>query len=200
MSGALYGLIGVVIGALLTWFRDIWSDRRARGRNARYLAIRVVCILDKYVERCAEVVSDEGEEDREGCTVARVSSPTPPEFPLDLDWKSIDHELMYRLLSLPNEAETAASYVDSVSEFVAGPPDFAEYFEERQVQYSKVGLSAFALTQELRKMYGIPAQEFGHWNPAERLAEVQKKVEQFRQKRAGQFVPPPAVADVSPRP
>jgi len=191
VSGAVFGLVGVFVGAvltaLLTWTREVLADRRTRGRAARYLAIRVVCILDKYVERCAEVVSDQGEPDEQGCLAPQVSSPPPPEFPPDLDWRSIDHALMYRLLSMPNEAEAAASSVAAITEYVAGPPDYAEYFEERQVQYAKLGLAAFVLTEELRKTYGIPALEFGAWNPVDRLNKARKEVEEERRKRQEHF-------------
>lgn len=56
----LSGLIGVVVGSVLSGFRDAWSDRKTRDRHARYLAIRVVCALDGYVEACTEVIADDG--------------------------------------------------------------------------------------------------------------------------------------------
>ena|SRR5438105_541963 len=85
VSQAFFGLTGVVVGALLTLLRDVWSDRRTRKRHARYLAIRVVCILDKYIENCAEVVLDdglqEGQRDEQGCLQSQVRPPAPPSFP-----------------------------------------------------------------------------------------------------------------------
>lgn len=95
---------------------------------------------------------------------------------------------MYRLLSLPNESETAERCLDGADN-VATPPDYEEWYEERRVQYSKIGLTAFALTQELRKKYGIPAQEFDYWNPAERLAEAKARVDTERAKQSP-FPPP----------
>lgn len=191
MNQALFvasvGIIGVVIGAFLTLLREVWSDSRMRARNARYLAIRVVCILDKYVENCAEVVSDDGlcdgQRDEQGCLQAQVATPSPPVFPEGLDWKSIDHALMYRLLSMPNEADAANRKINFTSQYVAGPPDFEEYFEERQDQYATLGLAAFALTQEMRTKYGIPAQSLGEWNPPELLAKAKEDVEEDRRKR-----------------
>jgi hypothetical protein len=111
MSGAVFGLIGVVIGSLLNWFREMLTDWRTRARHARYLAIRVVCVLDKYVGKCAEVVADDGlsygQRDEQGCLRSQVPTPSPLDFPHDLDWMSIEHTLMYRLLSMPNEAGAA---------------------------------------------------------------------------------------------
>ncbi|MBN9591923.1 MAG: hypothetical protein J0I02_06780, partial [Alphaproteobacteria bacterium] len=59
-SDAVFGLLGVLIGALLTTGKDIWAYFIGRRSSARYVAIRVVCVLDKYVEECAEVVLDDG--------------------------------------------------------------------------------------------------------------------------------------------
>ncbi len=185
--GAAVGIVGVVIGSFLTLLREIWSDSRMRTRHARYLAIRVVCILDKYVENCAEVVADdglcEGRRDEQGCLQAQVSTPPPPAFPEGLDWKSIDHALMYRLLSVPNQAEAADRKIDFVWQYVAGPPDLEEFFEERQDQYATLGLAAFALTQEMRAKYDIPRQTLGEWNPSERLAKAKEQVEEDRRNR-----------------
>jgi hypothetical protein len=196
--GAAVGIVGVVIGSFLTLLREVWSDSRMRARHARYLAIRVVCILDKYIENCAEVVSDDGlcdgRRDEQGCLQAQVPTPPPPAFPEGLDWKSIDHALMYRLLSMPNEADAADRKIDFTWQYVAGPPDFEEFFEERQDQYATLGLAAFALTQEMRTKYDIPAQSFGEWNPPKRLAKAKAEVEEDRRKRRQRLAASPLLA------
>lgn len=147
---AIFGLIGVVIGGFLTLLRDTWSEWRARRRHARYLAIRVVIALDRYVEKCADVATDDGlsqgQPNADGYLEEQVALPPAPTFPPDLDWKSIDHDLAYRLLSLSNEAEAADRTIGFASEN-AFPPDL----EERQYQYAKLGLAIFALTQELER-------------------------------------------------
>lgn len=187
MTEAIFGLVGVFVGAFLQWVQAAWLVGRDRERHARYLAIRVVCLLDKYVEDCAAVVDDDGlsygQRDKDGYLRPQVVAPTAPTFPDDLDWKSIDHALMYRVLSMPNEAEAAARKIDFIWEYVSGPPDYEEVFEERQDQYSRLGLAAFALTQELRSKYGIPPQEFGEWNPVERLSKAKEQVEKDREDR-----------------
>lgn len=60
MTEAIFGLIGVLVGSGISLFQTHWMEKRANDKNARYLAIRVVCILDKYLEDCAEVVNDDG--------------------------------------------------------------------------------------------------------------------------------------------
>lgn len=81
MIGAIFGLIGV-LGAAISWFRTYWTDKQANDKNARYLAIRVVCVLDKFLEDCAYVVKDKGISFGE-------NSPGRPIFPIDVDWRAI---------------------------------------------------------------------------------------------------------------
>ena len=199
MTEAIFGLVGVCVGAFLQWVHAEWSARKERERGARYLAIRVVCLLDKYVEGCAAVVDDDGlsygQRDKDGYLQPQVAAPSAPTFPEDLDWRSIDHALMYRILSLPNEAEAAARKIDFVWEYVAGPPDYDELFDERQDQYSRLGLAAFTLTQELRSKYSIPPQKFGEWNPVERLSKAKEQLEKDREDRKKQMVSLPNIAD-----
>ena len=111
---AVASFVAVLVGsAVVPLVREYISRRKA----ARYLAIRVVCILDKYVDECASVCQDYGEPDHEsGRDIARVNAPPTPNYPTDLDWHSIDHRLMYDLLSLPNAADKASGMVDSCFE------------------------------------------------------------------------------------
>jgi hypothetical protein len=198
LAGAIVGAIG---GGLLTFCAQQWFERGVRKRNARHLAVRVVSILDTYVDTCVRVVLDDGlsygQRDEQGCLVPQVATPPPPSFPEELDWTSIDHQLMNRILLMPNEAQTANDKIASISEYVAHPPDYDEYFEERQYQYSTLGLTAFELGRELRKTYGIQEQQFGDWNPVERLREAKQEVEKYRKKRQERFAawPVPTVAE-----
>lgn len=186
-SDAVFGLLGVFTGALLTTSKDIWRHFAGQKRTARYLAIRVVCVLDQYVEKCVEVVLDDGlcygQRDQNGYLAPQVSLPPAPEFPDDLDWKTIDHALAYEILSIPNEIAAAEGAI-SFAWDVASPPDFDEAFEERVLRYASIGLKAHGITALLRKRYDLPAQDLGGWNPAERLAEEKTKVEKRNADRA----------------
>lgn len=187
MSEAIFGLVGVVVGASITLIKEEWSSWRTRRRHARYLAIRVVCILDKYIGNCVEVVQDDGlccgQRDKDGCLTPQVSLPAPPVFPEDVDWKSIDHELMYRLLALPNDAEVANCAIGFISSEVASPPDYEEAFEERHDRYVKLGLKAAEIADEIRQAYGIPRQDQEDWNPIKHLKETNRRIEKLRHDR-----------------
>jgi hypothetical protein len=143
--------------------RNIQTSRQTDIKNAKYLAIRMVCVLDKYIEDCAEVVKDDGlsfgQRDHEGCLKPQVKSPSAPVFPEDVDWRAIDQDLMYKLLSMSSEVD-AADRMIKFSENIASPPDFEDWFDERGFYYSQFGLTAYKLSEELSKRYNIKKKTY----------------------------------------
>ena len=114
MSEAIIGLIGVVLGGVLTSFKDLVAHFFTRRGNGRYAAVRIIAVLDEYAQKCVSVVADDGT--CEGRPAGRtdqgeeyydpqVASPEPPAFPNDIDWRSISFKLMHRILALPNRSE-----------------------------------------------------------------------------------------------
>jgi hypothetical protein len=203
MTEALFGLLGVVVGSLIPWIKEVWSERRLRSRHARYLAMRIVCTLDQYVDRCIEVVQDDGlccgQRNQDGCLEPQVLLPAPPVYPDDVDWKCIDHELMYSLLALPNEAEEKNRYISFVSSEIAFPPDYEEAFEARQYEYSVLGLSALELAQRLRLTYKIPEKKGStwnpEWNPHEYLTGRKSEIDQYQKAQRSTQLPLSVGAD-----
>lgn len=183
MSQAIFGLLGVFVGAFLTWFKEEWAERRTRSRHACYLAIRVVCVLDKYVEGCAEVTVDDGlcygQLDKDGNPSPQVEEPDSPTYPADIDWKSIDHDLMYKILAFPNEVDAANRAIRSACEF-GGPDDI---FQERRYQYARLGLVAVGIAERLRNMYGIHPLTVGDWDPIEHLRSSKEQIDKIRRDR-----------------
>lgn len=175
MLEALIGLLGVIVGASITAVREHWASKASTQKSAEYLAIRVVSVLDGFAEKCAYVVGDDGlshgQRGPDGCRSVQVSTPEFSVESLDVDWKSIPSNLMYEILSLPNRVSAADQKIGGVREYAAHPPDYEELFEERQIQYGALGLKAASISDELRKLYGIPAREYRDWNPVEYLAE-----------------------------
>ncbi len=180
---AALGLAGTLGGALGGPWLALSKDRKLRrdelDRNARYLAIRVVCNLDPFVSQCCDVVNDEGEENLAGETHPGVDSPTIS-LPVDVDWKSIRPDLMYRVLSFPNEVEIAKQAVSFIANELSGPPDYSEFFEERIVQYGQLGLAALELAAKIRRAYEIPERDFGEWHPKDTLQRAIAKVNEAR--------------------
>lgn len=187
MTEAFFGLFGVLIGAGLTWFQTYWMTKQERDRNARYLAIRVACVLDKFVEDCAAVVRDDGlnygMRTPEGHLEPQVQAPGAPVFPDDVDWKSIDHEMMYKILSFPADVEGGENIIRAAS-VVAKPPNFEDWFDERAFWYAQYGLAAYALAEDLSEKYGIQKKTYKNWDP---VAELKPKLEVLHQKREKRF-------------
>lgn len=186
MTEALIGLVGVIVGALMTAAKDIWVEWRSRRKNAEYLAIRVVSMLDRFVEGCAGVAGDDGlccgQPNEAGVCEIQVPAPKFEIQSLDVDWRSIPANLMYEILSFPDLVYGAANRVSGVFEF-AGPPDYEEGFEERQYQYSSLGLKASQLSETLRSQYRLPEHHHGDWNPVEYLRETQSRIKEVRSRR-----------------
>ena len=186
MIEALIGLLGVVVGALMTAAKDIWVDRRSRRKDAEYLAIRVVSMLDRFIEGCAEVAGDDGlsdeQLDEDGERQIQVSEPKFEVQSLDVEWKSISARLMYDILSFP-ELITAANHRVSGAFEHDCPPDYEEGFEERQFQYTALGLKASKLSNELRSNYSLPKRDYKDWDPIEYLSEQQNRIKENRARK-----------------
>ena len=172
MSAAIIGLVGVILGSILTGFKDVVAHFFKRRSNGRYAAIRVITVLDEYAQKCVSVVGDDGTcegrpagrtEQGEEYYDPQVTSPEPPAFADDVDWQSISFKLMCRILSLPNTARETDHYVSASAEH-SFPPDYDELFAARQVGYAHLGLEAVNLVRELRKEFGLPDAPAKFWD------------------------------------
>ena len=183
MTEAIFGLLGVLIGAGLTWYQTYWMNKKEIERNARYLAIRVVCILDQYMENCAHTMNDIGlrfgDRNAEVQQEPRVGAPESPVYPEDVDWKSIDHELMYKILAFPSEVNVWRQTSNEMWEIAQGT-DLADWYSERAYWHSNYGLQAFKLSKELGAKYGIKGKSYPAWNPEKDFTE---KLDRFATER-----------------
>lgn len=172
MSAGIIGLLGVILGSVLTSFKDLVAHFFTRRGNGRYAAVRIIAVLDEYAQKCVSVVADDGT--CEGRPAGRtsqgeeyyevqVATPEPPAFPSDVDWRSISFKLMYRILSLPNTARETDGYITASAEH-SFPPDYAEVFNARQEGYAHLGLEAVALVSELRKEFRLPQESAKFWD------------------------------------
>jgi len=183
MKEAVSTMTGALIAIGGTWF----FSQEDKEKAARYLAIRVVYVFDKYLTDCVAVAKDDGlsygQRTNEGYLEPQVSSPGAPIFPSDVDWKSIDHNLMYEILSFSSDVDAADGSIAFISDVVASPPDYEEYFEERAFCYAQFGLRAHKLATKLRTKYQIPEKVYGDWNPVSELKDELEKIECLRARR-----------------
>jgi hypothetical protein len=191
MSAAIIGLLGVILGSVLTSFKDLIAHFFHRKGNGRYAAVRLIAVLDEYAQGCVSVVSDDGTcegrpagrtEQGEEYYVSQAIRPEPPTFPVDIDWRSINFRLMYRILSLPNAARETDRYISASAEH-SFPPEYEEVFAARQEGYAHLGLEAVNLIKDLRREFRLPdtPKKFWDWGWnmedffQEKLAEFQKR-------------------------
>jgi hypothetical protein len=190
----IFGLLGIVLGAALSTIfaivRELYAESRSKNKEAEYLAIRMVCIFESFMEGCASVVGDDGlyhgQTDADGYSMIQVPAPQLDIKISDVNWKSFPPELMYEILYFPNLIKDADSFIDATFEHAATPPDYSEGFEERQNQYSKLGLMASELTKKLRTKYKIPKKHISSWDIVEYMNAERNKIEQLRSKRAAE--------------
>ena len=180
---ALYGLFGVVLGAVLTLASELLKDYKSRKKRAEYLAIRISCAFDRYVDQCVAVANDGGVEDQEGCTITQEPDPEIDIQSFDVDWQSLPATLMYQILSFPNLMEEAKQSISSVAFYVAGPPDYFEAIEERQYQYATLGVKAGDIAKELREKYNLPVRNYEFWDPIESMKKTIKEIIEQRNER-----------------
>jgi hypothetical protein len=104
MESAIFGLLGVALGALLTVAKEWWFQRSRNRKDAEYLSIQVSCALEKYVAHCANVVSDDGlsygQPNKDGYRETQVLPPKFEPESLMVEWMSLPANLMCELSAL----------------------------------------------------------------------------------------------------
>jgi len=193
MSEAIIGLVGVVVGSMIAISKDTWSSWMERRREGSYAAIRLICILEEYADKCIDVVGDDGtaygrparrtEGGEEYCE-AQVKTPEPLDFPEDISWRSIHESLMHRTLALTNKARSTDRHISASGEH-AFPPDFEEFFGPRQEGYAQLGLDALEVADDLREKFRISvksrAELNSDWEP---MAFLRNKLANLEEHRA----------------
>lgn len=184
IPGLVVALIGGVTVWGLTWLKEVTMAKRNRHTEAEVLAFSLASELDRLVSACYEVVNDPQEEDREtGYWEPTVETPKLA-WGSDLKWSSFPRSLQYRIRALPNKIDAALKSCSAEAEYGDGPPDFSDYFREREFRFAWIGLEASALRFELSKNYGVEYLDRGSWDPdnsfKEKIAEIEEIKEKMR--------------------
>lgn len=189
LSPALIAFVGVCVGAFLSaalaMIKDYVVERRRAGKDAAYLAAIVGGELDKFVNACSDVVHDEGEDDDNGYTHVQVNTPnfTPSMF--QVEWRSIPQDIMFQILDLPYQIRAANGRIGDVNHYEDTPPDYSLTFEERQLQFSVLGLHAMEIVKNLRSHTGLtPRASAERWDPSSKFRSTIAKAHETRAARA----------------
>lgn len=188
MDNATIGLIGVVLGVFLTVAKEWLFQSRKNRKEVEYLCIQIACMLERFIGGCVEVVQDDGlfygQYDSDECRSIQVSAPKFEPEMVKVEWKSLPAKIMYEILNFPSQVEAANSKISGAFEYVAGPPDYEEGFEERQYQYALLGIKASKLASRLRNYSRLPEREMDDWDPIHYMKEQIQKIESQRKVRA----------------
>lgn len=143
-------LIGVCAGAVLSSCIQTVIHRLAKRQRRQHLILVMCSNLDDFCSACSEAIQEEGDED----TVYRgpqVPFPTQPAFPAEIDWTTIDQDLVRRILSLRHAVPKAEERLEHIGREWANPPEYKEYFAFRRETCSEWLQEASALSAALRK-------------------------------------------------
>ncbi|MBS0455382.1 MAG: hypothetical protein JSS14_29130 [Proteobacteria bacterium] len=155
---AIAALGGVYLGNRLTIRREEKKEQRDRERSATFLAVQALAHLERFIAGCLSVAYDDGTEyGRPSNGDYHQATVDPPSFEpdsLDVDWKSLPTELMYRILEIPYLLEQIQNRLSD--ERFDDPPDYHEYFLTRRMRYAELGLEVHATAEMLRGHARLP--------------------------------------------
>lgn len=157
---AAIGIGGVFVGARLSRRKEDEALKRQSAQDAAYLAALVGVGLDRFIDGCIAVTQDDGQPDAEGFRKSVSATPNfdPSEYPVE--WRCLPAQLMYKALDFPYSIGFADEAISNAMTFAAMPPDFEEFFEERQSQYAELGIKAMDIAKELRANASVPEREY----------------------------------------
>ncbi|MGQ3910021.1 hypothetical protein [Enterobacter hormaechei] len=159
------GAIGAVIGHGANHFIGWFKENKQSSPERKFICAELVFLLENYAVKCAEVVQDDGEPNGDqGEYETTTLLPDKIDYSLVKgNWKSLNSKTMYEICSLPMKQNEAVEYINYVGANMSSPPDHREFFDERQYQFSLLGLKAAEIASGIRKENGFPATELAKW-------------------------------------
>ena len=151
MPEAAWGLLGVVVGALLQPIVEWIKHIRTRSREKHYLAARVSIVLDRFIEGCKSGISFAEMRDAPSYISVDFSS-------LDVNWHRIDGDLLFKVLDFPNGVEQTNLDIKEEADLV-GSHHYPHITELYIFKYSQLALAAIALSEAIRKEGSLPTKD-----------------------------------------
>lgn len=157
---AVIGAVAALLGTAMSFGRDWYGQKLKDGQQRTFVALRIAAELDDFAIRCALVGEDHGTpEVQQHGQEEHVPEYQPPKFQLDYssyDWRLLPKDLLMRVLELPHLTKRAHAYLVAVNEHTSDPPFHKEYYNERSLQFGRLGLKAAAAARDLRLRVGAP--------------------------------------------
>ncbi|MCS4320740.1 hypothetical protein M2407_005114 [Serratia sp. BIGb0234] len=153
VSSAGAALGGVYLAHYFTRRREERAVAAKQASERLFIATELVFLIEQFVEGCAGVATDHGDVNSKAITVPTISVPVLDYSAVAGDWRVLPAKLMYRIRELPVIQGEADRTIHSAEHI---PPDFDEFFEARQYQYTRLGLKAIIQARRLRQLAGLP--------------------------------------------
>lgn len=170
--GALIAAASALLALLVRWGIETLQHRAKHQQDVDYLAVRVVCELERFMAGCDVVIHDTGRDLNTGAWIGEEKAPLLTFDDLKVEWKVIAPSLVYRVLNLPGDQAAADRWVMSLLE------DDWEGTETpasiRRREYIKLGAKAAQLASELRDLAPVPQP---HTDWAAKFAELHARLE-----------------------
>ncbi|MBD8663044.1 hypothetical protein IFT59_07230 [Rhizobium sp. CFBP 8752] len=178
-----FGVIAAVIGFIASSVKEVFFDGRKRKAEAQYLAIRLVLLLDEFVGQCYNVAHDLPEIDLQtGDPTTRYETPSL-EFPADADWRVLEPQMMYRILSLTSSIAVITRGIRMLG-YQAGPPNFGDKYKYRCDEFAGLGLVTLKIIDDLCDRYRMPHPERSTmYVPQPVLEDIRSRNKKWREKR-----------------
>lgn len=153
VSSAGAALGGVYLAHYFTRLREERAAAVKLVSERLFIATELVFLLEQFAQESAAVATDGGYENQNGLTVPAKKYPVLNISAITGDWRVLPAKLMYRIRELPvmqGEADRTVNEAELI------PPDYDEFFEARQYQYTRLGLKALIQARRLRRLVGLP--------------------------------------------
>lgn len=176
-----HSLVGVVVGAVLgaglTWGREVLKKRSGDRDDRNLLAARVAMSLELFGEECLPAACDDGLDDEGKLTDRGTRESNVSAYPrwdpaeMKVEWRTLEPALRYEVLSFSAVVRAAALETGAQVWDPYGDPD-EETFARVRKRYCELGLQAYALAERLRRAGGLPAyRAVSEIDPREDLRE-----------------------------
>ena len=163
--GGIVTISAQIFLSLFTWFKESRSAKNKKRKEAEFLAINLVIVLDDFVGECFNSINDPMLQDAQGYWHTTVKYPTIslPEG----EYITLPSNLMFEIISIPKRLRDVIENLKILRE-ESYPPDYPEYHAYRREYFSRVGLQALNQIHALNKHYQIPEiRNDDQYNPKE---------------------------------
>ncbi len=182
ITPALIGFAGVCVGAGIAWLREYSAGRQKKRSDGAYLAAIVGGALDSFISGCSEVVQDNGDTDIEGYSHPSATAPSFDPSKLNVDWRTIPPNLLFDIQDLPYQLLHAEGAINAALTYAASPPEYEEFFEERQFQFAKLGIHCIEIVERLRSHAKLsPRPKTYDWDAK---AYFKSKIDKIEERRS----------------